>query len=156
MCNFHKNRLRHRIFCCVVLTNIENTQTFFSQPFCISFVLDCTNSSFYLLFTLTKKQSGYCRLFVYYNVPVKWFTKTVSFYGAQHAAGYIANVWAVNNIQLYVSLFMRGLACFRSCFTLFSLSHYLYYTTRARGMSNGTASFEYHIFKYSLYFSKYS
>lgn len=77
------------------------------------------------------------------------------FYGVQHAAGRIAIVRAVNNIQLYVSLFTRGPACFRSCFTLFSLSHYLYYTTRARGMSNGTSSFEYHISKYTLYFSKY-
>ena len=118
-------------------------------------MVDCTNSSFYLLFTLTKKQSGYYRVFVYYNVLVKWFTKTVCFYGVQHAAGCIAIVWAVNNIQLYVSLFIRGLACFRSCFILFSLFHYLYYTTRARGMSNGTASFEYHIIKYTLYFSKY-
>ena len=77
------------------------------------------------------------------------------FYGVQHAAGRIAIVWAVNNIQLYVSLFMRGLSCFRSCFILFSPFHYLYYTTRARGMSNRTSSFEYHIIKYSLYFSKY-
>lgn len=77
------------------------------------------------------------------------------FYGVQHAAVCITIVWAVNNIQLYVSLFMRGLACFRSCFILFSLFHYLYYTTRTRGMSNGTASFEYHIIKYTLYFSKY-
>ena len=79
----------------------------------------------------------------------------MSFYGVQHVAGRITIVWAVNNIQLYVSLFMRGLACLRLCFILFSLSHYLYYTTRARGMSNRTSSFEYYIFKYSLYFSKY-
>ena len=118
-------------------------------------MVDCINSSFYLLFTLTKKQSGYYRVFVYYNVPVKWFTKTVCSYGVQHAAGCIAIVWAVNNIHLYVSLFMRGLACLRLCFILFSLFHYLYYTTRARGMSNRTSSFEYYIFKYSLYFSKY-
>lgn len=118
-------------------------------------MVDCTNSRFYLLFTLTKKQSGYCHLFVYYNVPVKWFTKTVYFHGVQHAAGCIANVWAVNNIHLYVSLYMRGLACLRLCFILFSLFHYLYYTTLARGMSNRTSSFEYHIIKYSLYFSKY-
>ena len=71
LCSFHKNRLRHRTLYCVVLTKIENTQTFFSQPFCTNFVLDCTNSRFYLLFTLTKKQSGYYRLFSYYNVPVK-------------------------------------------------------------------------------------
>ena len=50
---------------------------------------------------------------------------------------------------------MRGLACLRLCFCLFPLFHYLYYTTRKRGMSNGTASFEYHIIKYPLYFSKY-
>lgn len=77
------------------------------------------------------------------------------FYGVQHVPGRIAIVWAVNNIQLYVSLFMRGLACFRSCFILFSLFHYLYYTTRAHDTSNRTPSFEYYIFKYSLYFSKY-
>ena len=88
------------------------------------------------------------------------------FYGVQHAAVCIAIVRAVNNIQscelrsqawlhLYVSLFMRGLTCFRSCFILFSLFHYLYYTTRAHDMSNRTSSFEYYIFKYSLYFSKY-
>ena len=134
---------------------MKDAQTFFSQPFCTSFVVDCTNSRFYLLFTLTKKQSGYYRVFVYYNVLVKWFTKTVCFYGVQHTAGCIANVWAVNNIQLYVSLFMRGLAYFRSCFILFSLFHYLYYTTRTHDTSNRTSSFEYYIFKYSLYFSKY-
>lgn len=94
-------------------------------------------------------------MFVCYNVPVKQFTKTVCFYGAQHVAGRIAIVRAVNNIQLYVSLYMRGLACLRLCFILFSLFHYLYYTTRPRGMSNGAASFEYHIIKYTLYFSKY-
>lgn len=119
MCSFYKNRLRHRILCCVIFTKIENTQTFFSQPFCTSFVLDCTNSRFYLLFTLTKKQSGYYHMFVYYNLPVKQFTKTVCFYGVQHVAGRIAIVWAVNNIQLYVSLFMRGLfvcAFALSCF----------------------------------------
>lgn len=77
------------------------------------------------------------------------------FYGVQHAAGRIAIVRAVNNIQLYVSLFMRGLACFRSCFILFSPLHYLYYTTRKRGVSNRTSSFEYYIIKYTLYFSKY-
>lgn len=71
LCSFHKNRLRHRILCCVVFTNMKNAQTFFSQPFCTSFVVDCTNSRFYLLFTLTKKQSGYYRMFGYYNVPVK-------------------------------------------------------------------------------------
>ena len=118
-------------------------------------MVDCTNSRFYLLFTLTKKQSGYYRLFVYYIVPVKWFTKTVCFYGVQHVSGRITIIWAVNNIHLYVSLFMRGLACFRSCFILFSLFHYLYYTTRRCGMSNRTSSFEYYIFKYPLYFSKY-
>lgn len=95
-------------------------------------------------------------MFVYYNVPVKQFTKTVCFYGAQHVPVCIAIVRAVNNIQLYVSLYMRGLACLRLCFILFSLFHYLYYTTRTRGMSNRTASFEYHIIKYPLYFSKYS
>lgn len=77
------------------------------------------------------------------------------FYGVQRAAVCITNARAVNNIQLYVSLFMRGLACLRLCFILFSPLHYLYYTTRPHGMSNGTASFEYHIIKYSLYFSKY-
>lgn len=77
------------------------------------------------------------------------------FYGVQHAAGRITIVWAVNNIQLYVSLFMRDPACFRLCFILFPLFHYLYYTTRARGMSNRTSSFEYHIIKYTLYISKY-
>lgn len=77
------------------------------------------------------------------------------FYGVQHVAGRIAIVRAVNNIQLYVSLFMRGLACFRSCFILFSPLHYLYYTTRKRSVSNRTSSFEYHIIKYTLYFSKY-
>ena len=29
LCSFHKNRLRHRILYCVVLTNIKNAQTFF-------------------------------------------------------------------------------------------------------------------------------
>lgn len=78
------------------------------------------------------------------------------FYGVQHVAVCIAIVRAVNNIQLYVSLYMRGLACLRSCFILFSLSHYLYYTTRTHDTSNRTASFEYYIIKYTLYFSKYS
>lgn len=31
-------------------------------------------------------------MFVYYNVPVKQFTKTVCFYGVQHAAGRITIV----------------------------------------------------------------
>ena len=48
-----------------------------------------------------------------------------------------------------------GLACLRLCFILFPLLHYLYYTTLARGMSNRTSSFEYYIFKYTLYFLKY-
>ena len=75
-----------RRFSCVVFTKtacaigcflvkfsqiLKTHKLFFSQPFCTSFVLDCTNSRFYLLFTLTKKQSGYYRMFGYYNVPVK-------------------------------------------------------------------------------------
>lgn len=70
-------------------------------------------------------------MFVYYNVPVKQFTKTVCFYGAQHVAGRIAIVQAVNNIQLYVSLFMRGLLVFvlaLSCFPPFII----YIIPRAR------------------------
>ena len=43
----------------------------------------------------------------------------------------------------------------RLCFILFSPFHYLYYTTRTHDTSNRTSSFEYYIFKYSLYFSKY-
>lgn len=33
MCSFYKNRLRHRILCCVVFTKIEKAQTFFRNPF---------------------------------------------------------------------------------------------------------------------------
>lgn len=53
------------------------------------------------------------------------------FYGAQHVPGRIIIVWAVNNIQLCVSLFMRGLlvcAFALSCFPPFII----YIIPRAR------------------------